>query len=698
VFGRNASNFPGKLGLLIEPRLISKKSQNLSRGSICVVGTNGKTTTANLLADALQQAGFSVCCNRTGANMDSGIASALLYVGKSQWGVFECDELWLLKVLPALQSDYVVLLNLFRDQLDRSGEIEFVQKSILEALAQSPRSVLVYNADDPFCATIALRAPNPNIAFGVESDLDLPEDTMTDGQICQNCSAALAYSLKQYPQLGMYHCPCCGFRRPPLDFAVGQTSVVDDCVSLTLCHAGGEDRYFAKTSGAYMAYNLAAAAATATLAGCGPAAIQQALVGYRPRNGRLQHLALGSHDVLLNFAKNPTGMNQSLAIALKDARPFTLAIFINDNEADGRDVSWLWDADFRKLSRRGNVQIAAGGTRRNDLQVRLKYADAHARLVSGADEILPLADALGSDSPIYVIANYTALPAVKTHLEKLSARNAPLAAAPIPEKGVAHCTDRAVSHASPLVIAHLFPDLLNLYGDKGNVAILERRLAWRGIPVEIRRIRMGESLDLSGVDLAFLGGGPDREQAIASRQIAGCELALKGFMAEKGACLAICGGFQMLGRSWALNGAQEPGLGIGSFETRRSGFARQRLVGNIALRVPGIDRPVIGYENHAGRTYLSPGQTPFGKVISRTGHGNNDKDAVDGYVCGSLVATYLHGPLLAKNPEVADRLLEAAVAHWAWRKGAQVPVLEPLDDAAELAANAAMAKRMGVRL
>lgn len=158
VLHRPAANFPGKMALYVDPQLIAHLRGKLDRGSVCVVGTNGKTTVSNLLADVLETSGQRVVCNRTGANLDSGVSTALLHAGKADWGVFECDELWLAKILPQLRANYVVLLNLFRDQLDRCGEIDRIQDSIVKALGSSPETVLVYNADDPLCASIADRA------------------------------------------------------------------------------------------------------------------------------------------------------------------------------------------------------------------------------------------------------------------------------------------------------------------------------------------------------------------------------------------------------------------------------------------------------------------------------------------------------------------------------------------------------------
>ena len=158
VFRRPAANFPGKIALYVDPRLLANLRGKLTRGSIMVVGTNGKTTVTNLLADVLEGSGVRVVCNRTGANLDSGVSTALLHAKEADWGVFESDELWLKKMTPQLKPTYVLLLNLFRDQLDRCGEIDRIQDSIVEALAASPETILVFNADDPLCATIAKRA------------------------------------------------------------------------------------------------------------------------------------------------------------------------------------------------------------------------------------------------------------------------------------------------------------------------------------------------------------------------------------------------------------------------------------------------------------------------------------------------------------------------------------------------------------
>ena len=699
VFHRPAANFPGKIALYADPRVIADLAPRLQKGSVCVVGTNGKTTVTNLLADALETAGQRVVCNRTGANLDSGVATALLHAREADWGVFECDELWLAKILPHLQANYVVLLNLFRDQLDRVGEIDRIQESIAGALATSPKTTLVFNADDPLCAAIAERVGNPTVAFGVDEDLHLPQNTVADAQMCQRCSAMLEYAYRQYGQLGSYCCPACGFARPSLDCAARDVHLGADGLSFAAHGPRGDAEIKAPFSGAYMVYNLLATWAAADLVSVPAEALQRAIDAFDPRNGRLQEFAVAGRRTLLNLAKNPTGFNQNIKIILQDEGPKAVAFFVNDKEGDGRDVSWLWDIDFEELAGQSGLRVFAGGIRKNDVQVRLKYAGLDAALVDDAAGMFAQLGGLPADARAYVIANYTALPPVHAELGRLAdggqAAGAPLS--PKPSGGLSGSggAQAAEDDAAPLVIAHLFPDLLNLYGDGGNVKVLERRARERGIPVEVRRVNHGEHVDLAGVDLVFLGGGPDREQRLASEDLMRMRDDLHAYVEDDGVLLAICGGFQILGHEWLLGEEVVKGLGLVDMTTERApGGSGNRLIGNIALRSPLADQAVVGYENHAGRTHLGTGVEAFGDVASSTGHGNNDSDKRDGVRYKNVVGTYLHGPLLPKNPQVADALLIRALERRARRAGVPAPELAPLDDAVENAANEYVRNRL----
>lgn len=732
VCHRPAANTPGKIALYADPALISDLAPRLRRGSVVVVGTNGKTTVTNLLADVVERSGQSVVCNRTGANLDSGVATALLQSKGADWGVFESDELWMAKILPHLQSNYVVLLNLFRDQLDRCGEIDRIQDSIVATLGKSPKTVLVYNADDPLCAMIAERAAalpgrgtTPSVPFGVAESMDLAQNAVADATVCQRCSSMFEYGFRQYGQLGEYRCPNCGFARPELEFSAEDVELgarglkfaaVDRRASSDVAGDTGAAwscDVRASFSGAYMVYNLLAVATAASLLGCAPDDVAEAIDAFDPKNGRLQDYEIEGHRVLLNLAKNPTGFNQNLRIVAQDAGPKAVAFFVNDKEGDGRDVSWIWDIDFEELASQRDCIVFVGGERRNDLQVRLKYAGVDARLIGGVDEVFAALSAgvgLPADAGVYAIANYTALPVVHAALNEAAKRaaageggsredapasgdrvaaSAPAAAAPTPT-----AVDGATSASAPaiadeqdptLVIAHMFPDLLNLYGDGGNVRALEQRCRWRGIPVEVRRVEHGQTIDLSEVDLVFLGGGPDREQKLASSQLMRMRDDIVRFVEEDGALLAICGGYQILGKTWLLGEEEVEGLGVLDIETHRPGTSADRLIGNVVLDSTVASRPVVGYENHAGRTYLSAGMKALGSV--RAGKGNNGEDGVDGALHRNVVATYLHGPLLPKNPEVADYLIRAALKRRSARTGVSACELAPLDDAVEIAAN-----------
>lgn len=721
-----------------------------------VVGTNGKTTCTNLLADSLERAGETVVCNRTGANLDSGVATALLHTKGADWGVFESDELWLAKILPFLQSDYVLLLNLFRDQLDRVGEIDYIQDRIVEALKSSPNTVLVYNADDPLCQAIADRAPNRSVAFGIGEDLHLSQNTVSDAPLCQTCSSLLEYTCRQYGQLGEYRCPNCDFRRAAPDFLATDVEVGKEGLSFAVNRAGcGTDRIEAPFSGAYMVYNLLAVSAAASCAGASPQAVVEAIGAFDPKNGRLQSYNIGGNPVLLNLAKNPTGFNQNISLVLRDEGPKAVAFFVNDKEGDGRDVSWLWDIDFQKLAGAGPLVAFAGGIRKNDVQVRLKYAGIDAELVEGAPDALARIAEVLPDAKAYFIANYTALPVVKADLDRLEAAGAGKGsdaaggaaadatggaaadaakdaaavgaatgaggtAAACAGKGSGAVTDAAEGAAAdaaedaatagtaarfaaldepgerPLVVVHMLPDLLNLYGDGGNVTVLSERLRRRGIPVRIERVEHGERADFAAADIVVLGGGPDREQRLASEDLQAMREDLIAYVEDDGVLLAICGGFQILGSTWLLGGESVSGLGVIDIETRRAeGGSRNRLIGDIALTSFLADVAVVGYENHAGRTFLGPNVKPFGQVVGSAGKGNNDVDGIDGALYRNVVGTYLHGPLLAKNPDVADELIGRALARRARKSDAATFGLAPLDDAVELAANEFIRRRFG---
>lgn len=235
-----------------------------------------------------------------------------------------------------------------------------------------------------------------------------------------------------------------------------------------------------------------------------------------------------------------------------------------------------------------------------------------------------------------------------------------------------------------LTLVHLYPELLNLYGDSGNVLVLERRCAWRGIACEVREVHVGERPSFADADLAVIGGGSDREQRIVCESLLEVGDELRSFVEDGGALLAVCGGYQLLGEYYMMGEERVEGLSLVDLRTDRG---EPRLIGNVVLESRVADQPIVGYENHGGRTTLGPGVEPLGRVVY--GKGNDGTSGREGCLYRNVLGTYVHGPLLPKNPGVADWLLSRAL-----ERRCGDGSLEPLDDAEELAANRVMYERL----
>ena len=690
VLRRGGGNAPGAVALKLDPRVIADLADGLD-GSIVVTGTNGKTTTNGLIADGLAAAGYNVVCNRAGNNMQTGIAAAMVAgrragadgaVGKKRFGAFECDELYTVRVLPQLKPRALVLLNLFRDQLDRYGEIDHTQDVIAQALEASPATTLIYNADDPLCAAIAERVPNEAIGFGIDEPTGLEEDRISDSRFCAKCNAPLDYDYVHYGQLGKYRCPKCGWERPELGFAarnvtLGCGGYAWDVEGANGWRQGVDTRY----NGLYMVFNVTAVLAALHFVGAPTADFGRVLEAYKPAGGRMQTFHVLGRDVVSNLAKNPAGFDRMIS-EVKAADGRLMAFFLNDHDADGHDISWIWDVDFEKLCDLDLERVFVGGTRRNDLQVRLKYAGINAQLIDGIEDAVRGCFGADGSRTLHVVANYTAFPPVVADLRRLDGSERPegsrAAVAPKPRVKLGCYADAGIRLEKPLRVVHLYPDALNLYGDGGNIASLRQRCAWRGIDVAVNQVRMGDELDLSDADIVLLGGGADRDQLAVCHELLAQKEKLTEYVESDGALLAICGGYQLLGRFYMMGEERVEGLGVIGAETRSG---RGRMIHNVAIDSPIASAPIVGFENHGGRTYLDGGEKPLGTPIVR-GTGNNEQDSGEGVLHKGVVGTYFHGPILPKNPQVADWL----IAHALKRRGIEAE-LPALDDAYEAAAH-----------
>lgn len=227
-----------------------------------------------------------------------------------------------------------------------------------------------------------------------------------------------------------------------------------------------------------------------------------------------------------------------------------------------------------------------------------------------------------------------------------------------------------------LKIAHLYPELLNLYGDRGNIISLKNRLLWRGIDAEVAEYKLSDDIDFSDIDIVFIGGGSDREQQLVCRRLHEIKDRLSEYVNDNGVVVTICGGYQLLGKYYKIKDEVVDGLGILDIYTETG---KGRLIGNVVIKSDLFDRPVVGFENHGGRTFIN-NHKPFGKVIY--GNGNNGNDGGEGVIYKNVIGTYLHGPLLPKNPHLCDYILQKALE----RRYGEIS-LKPLDDSVEFDAN-----------
>jgi CobQ-like glutamine amidotransferase family enzyme len=240
-----------------------------------------------------------------------------------------------------------------------------------------------------------------------------------------------------------------------------------------------------------------------------------------------------------------------------------------------------------------------------------------------------------------------------------------------------------------IVVGHLYPDYLNIYADRGNIAVLERRARWRGHELDVRSIGTGDEVPRDEVDLFYVGGGQDREQALIAPDLAAKGDALRAAVADGAALLAVCGGYQLLGRFYLdTDGVEQPGVGLFPHETVAGD---RRMIGDVLIDCeldPDERRTVAGFENHAGRTRLDADAVPLGRVVA--GFGNDGESGFEGCRVGRAIGTYLHGPLLPRNPWLADWLLRQALGH---AEGGEAPTLEPLEDDLEAEAHAVSSRR-----
>lgn len=419
IVGRSSgTSFIGMFTLKTNPDFLNFCSKYILHEKISVTGTNGKTTTAGLIAQILEANNKEVIHNAQGANMLTGIANvfATNVVPSKRYDncVLESDEAYLSKLYDYMKLDYLVVTNLFRDQLDRYGELDTTAKKIQSAIDKNKDLVLLLNADDPLVANLG--HDNKKLYYGFENIEFAETHTISHAPAemfnCI-CGKPLEYSKRFYAQQGHYYCSC-GYKRPKCNYQ-GNAKIFNDYIEISVLHNGEETHYTFDSIGLYNAYNALAAISMALEIGYKQEEIQNALNTYKAMFGRAEKTEFNGHKTIIQLIKNPAGASEVLKTVDLSSK---ILIAINDNFADGRDVSWLWDAEF-ELLKDTEKTIVTSGIRANDMALRLKYAGVPSEKIKVVPDLFEAVEEVSSSEDktekVTIMPSYTALLQIKNY-------------------------------------------------------------------------------------------------------------------------------------------------------------------------------------------------------------------------------------------------------------------------------------------
>lgn len=424
---RGGTAMPGKAALKLCPDLAARLAKDLE--ILLITGTNGKTTSARICEQAMREAGRDCLANRSGANLLSGIVtelavhSSLSGRSRKRWAVLECDEAAARSAIGQLRPKVVLVTNLFRDQLDRYGEVTHTLENIREGLRGAPGAKLVLNADCSLTSSLALDLPNPVSWYGVDASGADPAATppqLSDAGRCIRCKTEYQYDYMTYGHLGGFRCPNCGYARHSADVAVTARPVLElDGSRVTVDVRGQTSEVYVNLPAMYNIYNALGSIAAVTECGVGVPEAVRAVGSFQCGFGRMERFALGAQGARVMLVKNPAGCNQVLSFLSKVSTDMELAILLNDREADGTDISWIWDAEFETLLSLGDKlrRVTLSGTRAWEIYLRLKYAGLPVdRLYVERDYAALTARLAQSELPVFIMPTYTALLDFRPHL------------------------------------------------------------------------------------------------------------------------------------------------------------------------------------------------------------------------------------------------------------------------------------------
>lgn len=702
---KNGGNFLGKIAFDWNPEIFKYFKVNCP--VIAVSATNGKTMTNNCIGYTLKTAGNKVVSNVEGNNMETGILSTILknctLTGKikADYLVFEVDESYIPVVFKDFRLDTLVILNFFRDQLDRNGEVESLILRINDFL-KTYNGNLILNNDDPNVARLGQANPSNNniYYFSVDKYKFATEKIKEagEGKFCPFCKTRLEYEYYQYSHVGKFKCPNCNFGDNEIYKLATNVDLKNRCFDID------GNTYKINGNSIYLIYNYTAVYSVCSLYDISNDVVKKAFSTFALNNGRLEEITIHGVPTIINLAKNPTGSNVSLRILNEDDAQKELLFVLNDNIADGFDVSWIWDINFNNLN---NVsRIVTSGTRAYDIAIRIKTSGFPAEKI---EPYFNLEDAIKAlyktDVKKYVIANYTSLQPTRHELKKFDEMNKnnnvtdtntntndifKVKNHEVDAKEISQNFEDSQSQDNEeksIKILYLYPDMLELYGDYGNIQVLKYRIESRGYKAIIDRYSIGDGApNFNDYDIVFAGGGADNEQSILAEDLVKYKENIKEAVNNGVFFLLICGAYQLFGKYYkGVEGNIIPGLEVFDYYTVANPDRKKRCIGNIVidanLRSSNNDTDssesntktkVIGFENHGGQTFDI--SNSFGNVLF--GNGNKFGDSEEGFFKDNVIATYLHGPLLSKNPELCDYIIKYCLD----RKYNENITLESLND------------------
>jgi UDP-N-acetylmuramyl tripeptide synthase len=406
------TNFPGKVALKLDKDILKTIASNYD--VILITGTNGKTTTTSMIYSILKESNKPVITNNTGANMYTGIIACFIsnYSFKKSTekkiAVIEVDEANVKFITEYISPKIITITNLFRDQLDRYGEVYTTLKKILEGISKSPTATLVLNGDESLLGELNLKNPIVYYGFATKITENKIVDLNADAKFCKVCKAPYEYNFITYNHLGDFYCSKCGYKRPELNYSIDK--IIDLNTNGSTIHINDKP-YYINQPGTYNIYNALCAYSVAKSLGVEDATIEQSLKTVASSFGRQETLNIEDKEIKIVLVKNPAGYDEAVNTINLDDRKINLCLMLNDNYADGKDVSWIWDVNFERLTNLDINKVMISGIRLYDMAIRLKVAGfkSDSFVLCNDEEDLLKEIKSCSGEIVYILATYTAM-------------------------------------------------------------------------------------------------------------------------------------------------------------------------------------------------------------------------------------------------------------------------------------------------